>query len=120
LSISDTPQISYIQNKTKINKGQLPSLIRCDIDSNPVSTVEWYKNDVLMVDTVSDNFQITTNTVTNSIFHQQISSELEFLSVDKTDSANYTCKATNTRGSTQYQTDMIVCCKCFIFHIFKA
>ena len=109
--ISDAPQISYIQNKTKINKDQGPSIIRCDIDRNPVSTVKWFKNGIVMVDTTSDNFQITTDTMISSIFQQKISSELEFLTVDKTDSANYTCEGTNSRGSTEYQTDMVVCCK---------
>lgn len=97
---------SKFHSRTNVTKGTSPSLT-CDIDSFPVSTVQWYKNGVLLPTSPSD-YAITTGTLEASKFGAHIQSNLTFTSVDKTDSNNYTCKATNTLGTAEDKTYMIV------------
>ena len=115
--IIDAPRITTIQNITKIIAGSGPQYIQCDVDSNPALTgpVEWYKDGSLITDTPTDNYVIRTIPGTESIFHKNVTSQLEFVDASKADSGKYSCKATNTIGSTESKTEMIVYCKLFKF-----
>ena len=77
-----------------VNKGTSP-ILSCEVQSLPASIITWFKNGELLNDTTSDVITISAMILEATKFKVIVKSSLAFKSVDKTDSANYSCKGLN-------------------------
>ncbi|XP_066913990.1 hemicentin-1-like [Clytia hemisphaerica] len=101
-----SPRVT-LSSTSKINAGTGPQYLECVVHSNPASTIEWYKDGALLSNNA--DYDITTSTTSSDSFKTNMTSLLTFQSASKDDSGNYTCKATNNRGTKEVETELIVC-----------
>ena len=69
------------------NEGDTASFT-CQATGEPVPTISWYFNDVLLVNGMKHMISVSSNTTSNS-------STLTIMNVQSSDVGTYTCNATN-------------------------
>ncbi len=90
--------------------------LSCKVESSPLSTITWWKDGQQIQN--NSKILINENLQYRDKFKAIVISKLQLLLVNNSNTANYSCKATNKLATKYQETRIIVQCKCYFIILF--